>query len=64
MKNCVTFCLLELVFSAVTLALHGLLALDAPLHSAQSEDKEPGIFPWWDEADGGGGWESKMAWKN
>lgn len=50
MKNCVTFCLLELVFSTVTLALHGLLALDAPLHSAQSEDKEAGIFPWWDEA--------------
>lgn len=64
MKNWVTFCFLELVFSTVTLALHGLLALDAPLHSAQPEDKDAGIFPWWDEADGGDGWKSKITWNN
>ena len=64
MKNRVTFGFLQLVFSAVIFALHGLLALHAPLHSAEPEDKEAGVFPWWDKADGGDGWKSKTTWKN
>lgn len=64
MKNRVTFGFLQLVFSAVIFALHSLLALNAPLHSAQPEDKEAGVFPWWHKADRGDRWKSKTTWKN
>lgn len=59
----ITFGFLEFVFSAVTLAPHSL-ALDAPLHGAEPEDKEAGVLPWWDKADGGDGWTSKTTREN
>lgn len=45
-KTAVTFCFLQLVVPAVTLALHGLFALDGLVHRAEPEDEEAGIFPW------------------
>ena len=44
-KTPVTFCFLQLVVPAVTLALHGLFALDGLVHGAEPEDKEAGVFP-------------------
>lgn len=45
-KERATFCLLQLVVPAVTPAPHGLFTLDPPLHGAQPEDKEAGVFSW------------------
>lgn len=45
-KEQVTFCLLQLVVPAVAPAPHGLLTLNAPLHGAQPEDKDAGVFSW------------------
>jgi len=46
MKAAVTFCFLQLVIPAVTLAPHSLFALDGLVHSTEPEDKEAGVFPW------------------